>query len=106
MEKKIEELKVVLEGLVLPKLSDGLYLIAQMTGFDQIKIQKTNGPKIIGTRLTGTIREVVAEINFGDDWSFCNLYRYQTPTVIAATELVDIAVEKILGMSCGYAIGK
>ena len=105
MEKKIEELDGVLSGLSFPNLVDGSRLfVERYTVFNSEGVCFDILKEIHGN-LHGNTLTVVASITIGkEDWVI-QCRRYDLPTVIAATELVDIAVEKVLGMSCGYRIG-
>lgn len=104
MEKKIEELDGVLSGLSFPKLVDGSRLVVKRDTVFNKKYLYLDIFKEIPGKLHGLT--VVASITIGqEDW-FIKCHRYEQATVISATELVDIAVEKVLGMSCGYEMRK
>ena len=104
MQKKIEELDTVLGELSFPKLVDGSRLVVKRDKVFNKKCVYLDIFKEIPGKLHGNTLNVVASINIGqEDW-FIKCHRHDVPTVIAATELVDIVVEKVFGMSCGYRI--
>jgi hypothetical protein len=102
MQKKIEELDDVLILLSLPCLISGGRLTVRRrlncgNLYIDILVEKPY-------QTYNIVKNRVATIEIGvEDW-LIRCERHEVPTVTAATKLVDIVVEKVLGMSCGYRI--
>lgn len=120
MEQKLIELDKALESLVLPKLADGKEIVAirQYIGIYSLHQQKILTIQITDKQEWEDVKKARLEDINGDHWVEEFVYagikvgngydwyiqgnRHNYPTILAATQLVDIVVEKVLGCSCGY----